>query len=106
MRLQGRQDLVSPIDQRFSIEFPSGGDLFENGGKPGAAEFVFRGKVGGTDHRFQVGREPNIHRPAPASRGGLDEGHVDTVHIGAFLAVDLHADKLLIHDRGDLLVLE
>ena len=38
------------------------------------------------------GREPDGHGPAAAAGGGLDEGHVDAVDVGALFAVDLDGD--------------
>ena len=67
---------------------------------------VFWRKVGPAKKGLQIGREPDAHRPSAAPSQPLHIAHVETVHIGTFLAVDLHIDKVLVHQGGDLGILE
>ena len=50
---------------------------------------VFRGEVGSTDKRCELWSKPYAHGPAATARCCLDKGHVNLVHIGAFLAIFL-----------------
>ena len=59
------------------------------------AELPQRGgrQVRAAPERLAVGREQHGHRPAAAPAAKLHEAHVDAVHVGPLLAVDLHADE-------------
>ena len=63
-------------------------------------------EVGAAEERSQVRREEDAHRPAAGAGHGLDGGHVDVVEVRPLLAVHLDADEVLVHERGDLGVLE
>ena len=67
---------------------------------------LFGWEVGAADERLEIGRQPNAHRPAAMSGGGLDEGHVNSVHVRPFLAVDLHVDEFAIQDFRRRVILE
>ncbi len=56
--------------------------------------------------RKLLGREEHVQRPAAAARHRLDGLHVEGVHIGALLAVDLHAHEALVHQLGRARILE
>ena len=53
-----------------------------------------------------LGREEDGHRPAAVARHGLHRLHVDVVDVRALLPIDLHADEVLVHEPGDVLVFE
>ena len=63
------------------------------------------GVVGAREERVAVVVEHDGHRPAtlPGHRRGL---HVDRVHVGPLLAVDLDADEVLVEVRRGGVVLE
>ncbi len=53
-----------------------------------------------------LGREERIQRPTPVSGHRLAGLHTHRVYVRALLAVDLDSDEALVHDIGDLGVLE
>ena len=52
------------------------------------------------------GVQEDGHRPAAVSGHRLHGGHVDGVEVRALLAVDLDVHEVLVHERGDVGVLE
>ena len=63
-------------------------------------------EVRAAEERLAVRREEHRHRPA-ALAGQRDDGvHVDRVDVGPLLAVDLHADEVVVHQPRRRLVLE
>ena len=64
------------------------------------------GEVRARVERPAVGRAPHAHRPAAAAGQRLHRLHVDRVDVGALLAVDLHVDEALVHERGGVGILE
>src|ERR1035441_1677855 len=63
-------------------------------------------EVGAAEERLELRRQPDRHRPATAARGGLDERHVDAVHIGTLFAIHLDGHVVAVQEGGDLFVLE
>ena len=63
-------------------------------------------EVGAGVERHAVGGEERVERPAAVAGHRLHGVHVDRVDVRALLAVDLDADEVLVHQRGDLRVLE
>ena len=53
-----------------------------------------------------VRREERVQRPAAGAGHRLHGVHVDRVDVRALLAVDLHADEVVVHDQRDVRVLE
>ena len=47
-----------------------------------------------------------VERPAPVALNHLHGVHHELIHFGAFLAVDLYADEMLVHQVGDPRLLE
>lgn len=47
------------------------------------------GEVGRAHERLEVRGQPHAHRPAPAPRGGLNEGHEALVHVRPLFPVHL-----------------
>ena len=66
--------------------------------KAGAAVAVLGREIGAAEERLQIGREPDRHRPAAAAGGGLHEGHVDAVDVGALFAVDFDGDEVSVQE--------
>ncbi len=62
--------------------------------------------VGAGKERLSVGGHENGQRPAAAARHDLADGHVDPVHVGPLLAVDLDADEELVQEARHLGILE
>src|SRR5208282_465060 len=91
----------------FTTAFlPERGDLLEHLQKARTALTVVRWKIRAAQKRLQFRREKNVHWPAAAPGRGLDEHHVNFVHVRPFLAVHLDADKMFVEKRADLFVLE
>src|SRR5438105_13045751 len=81
-------------------------DSFQYLRKTGVAVSIYRRKISSADEWFQIGREPDTHRPTTAAGCRLDEGHVNAIDIRPFFTIDFDVHKLAIHDRGRLFVLE
>jgi hypothetical protein len=86
---------------------PGIGDGPQQAGEAGAAVAVVGREVGAGVERLQVGRQKDRHWPAALPLvEHLHRGHVDMVEVGAFLAVNLDGDEMLVENRGDVGVLE
>ncbi len=60
-------------------------------------------EVGAAEERLELRGQEDVQRPAALAGHGLDGGHVDFIDVGALLAVELHADEVLIHHVGHFL---
>ncbi len=78
----------------------------EDGGEAGQAAARHGREVRPTEVRRTPGGEEDGHRPAPPAGHRLDRLHVDGIHVGALLAVDLDVDEELVHQAGDAGILE
>ena len=100
IRARLRVDLLALLAPRLARSPPA----------PGASSAVpWRGcrrEVGAGVERHAVGRQERVQRPAAVAGHRLHGVHVDRVDVGALLAVDLDAHEVLVHQRGDLGVLE
>ncbi len=67
---------------------------------------VFLRDVGAGKEGLALGRHEDGQGPAAAARHDLADAHVDPVHVGPLLAVDLDADEGLVHEPGHLGILE
>ena len=65
-----------------------------------------RREVGAGVERQPLRGEEHRHRPAAGTGDRLHHAHVDAIHVGPLLAVDLHVDEVLVHHRRDRIVLE
>ena len=63
-------------------------------------------KIGPAVERHALGSEKHGHGPAAAARHRLHGLHVDLVDVGPLLTIHLDVHEELVHERGDLLVLE
>ena len=63
-------------------------------------------EVGAGVERDPLGGQERVERPAAVSRHGLAGLHADRVDVGPLLAIDLDAHEALVHQRGDVGVLE
>ena len=86
---------------------PEVGDAAQQRAEAGTAVAVLGREVGAGEERLLVRGQEHGHRPAAVplvhGQGGR---HVDVVEVGALLAVHLDGDEVLVHERGDLFVLE
>jgi hypothetical protein len=53
-----------------------------------------------------LGSEEHRHRPTAVLGHHLHSVHIDLVQVGALFAIDLDTDEVLVHQSGDLFVLE
>src|ERR1043165_6764225 len=81
-------DFASAFGDFFTILFPGGRDSLQNFLEAGLAITILRRKIGPTDERLKIGREPNAHRPATTSGRSLDKSHIDAIDVRPFLAID------------------
>jgi len=64
------------------------------------------GKIGPSMEGLQVRGEEHRHGPTAPPGDHLHRLHVDAVQVGTFLAVDLDADEVFVHELGHVDVLE
>ncbi len=82
------------------------GDRVEDARQAWHAVPVLGREVGAAEERREAGGQEDRHRPASGAGHRLNGGHVDVVEVGALLAVHLDRHEALVHERGDLGVLE
>src|SRR4051812_40157664 len=66
----------------------------------------FGRKVGAAKKWFEVRSEKYIERPSTLAGRGLNEGHVNFVHVRALLTVHFHADKIFVQEFCDFIAFE
>ena len=98
--------LLALLHEPRTVVFPGGGDACEQRCEAGASVAILRRKIGAAEERLQIRREPDAHRPTAGAGGCLHEGHVNLVHVGAFLAVDFDAYEIFVEDSCDRRVLK
>ncbi len=67
---------------------------------------LVRREISAPEKWFQVRREKDIQRPAAAAGRGLDERHVNFIHVRTLFAIHFDADKMFIEKRADLVILK
>ena len=101
------RQLGALVAQRGLVLAPQVGDADQQRAEAGPAVFVLGREVRAGEERLLVRGQEHGHRPAAVplvhGQGGR---HVDVVQVRALLAVDLHGDEVLVHEGGDVLVLE
>ena len=88
------------------VLFPSRRDPFQDFSETRLTVSVFRREIGAADEWFQIGCEPDAHRPAAAAGRCLDEGHVNAIDVGPFFTIDFDVHKVAVHDRGGRFIFE
>jgi len=97
-------NLYGLCEDSLFIVRPGFRDAIEHREKSRTPEGIVRREVGAADKGLEVRREPHAHRPAASARGGLHEGHINAVHVGAFLAVHLDVHEMVVHEGSDFRV--
>jgi hypothetical protein len=105
-RLEMIREAARLFLQSLTLLRPRLGDAHQHPAKRRQAVAVVRRKVSAAVERLEARREKHRHRPAAMPRHDLHRGHVNLVEVGAFLAVDLDADEVLVQKLADLRVLE
>ena len=105
LRERGRH-LLGRLDERAAPLAPHLRDPRDELAHPRRSEPGLLREIGPGEERAPVRGQD--HGQGPAARAGqeLADGHVDLVHVGPLLAVDLDADERLVQELGDLWVLE
>src|SRR5207253_1851628 len=78
------QNLRSLLGNFLVVLLPSRRNSIQYLGKTRLTESIFRRKISPADERFQIGREPDTHRPTAAAGCRLDKGHINAIDIGPF----------------------
>ena len=105
--LRQRRDDFRPLLANFFVTlFPGRRDAFEHLGESRLSVSIFRREISSAHERFQLGREPDAHRPAATAGRGLDERHVDAVHVRPLLAIDFDVHEFAVHDCRHFRALE
>ncbi len=97
---------VGALADLLAVLLPGLRDRLQDLGPGRHAMTRLRGEVGAAVERDLLGREEDVERPAAATRHPLHGLHVERVDVRALLAVDLHADEVLVHHRRRRRVLE
>src|SRR5215212_1438324 len=87
-----RNRLGRRLDSR-AILLPRARNLLQDVDETRPSPLRRRWKVGAAVKRLQRRREPDAHGPAAGTGRRLYEGHIDAVHIGPLLAIDLDRDE-------------
>ena len=106
VRLDRGDELLGLLGHLLALVGPDVGDRLHDPREPRHPGPVRRGEVRARVERPGVGSEEHGHRPAALTGEGLHRVHVDRVHVGPLLAVDLHVHEETVHHRRDLGVLE
>ena len=85
---------------------PGAGQLRQDLHEPRPSPPARRRKVGAAVERLQRRRQPHAHRPPAGPGGGLDEQHVDAVHVGPLFAVHLDRHEVLVEHLRHAGILE
>ncbi len=101
----GGQLLGNPGNFTFVVAIGFAGGL-KDAGEAGHIEAVGGRKVGAAIEGLALGGEKDGHRPAAAAGEHLDGFHIDGVEVGAFLAVNLDVDEVVVHQGSDGGILE
>ena len=81
-------------------------DLLKQLRKARTAVTIVRREISAAKKRFPFRREKNIQRPAAGTGRGLDEGHVNLVHVRPLFAIHLDADEVLVQKSRNFFILE
>ena len=101
------QVLVQPIRRICDIItfFPiMPGNGFQNLGKARYVVPALRRKIRAAVKRDTLRRQKHAHRPPTGTGHNLYRIHINFIHIGAFFPIDLHVDKMRIHNLRDFLI--
>src|ERR1700730_4770732 len=72
-------NLRSLLGDFFVVLLPSRRNPFQYLRETRLTESILRRKISPSDKRFQIGREPDAHRPATAARRRLHKRHVNAI---------------------------
>ena len=103
---QRGRHLVGRLDEGRAPLAPHLGDPRDELAHARGPEPALLREVGPGEERAPVRGHDHRQRPAARARQELADGHVDLVHVGPLLAVDLDADERLVQEPRDLRVLE
>src|SRR5579863_4098341 len=77
------------------------GNAQQHPSKAGASVAIARGKISAAIKRLAIGREKRRERPSALPADRLHRRLVANVDVRTLVAVHLHRDEVLIHDRGN-----
>ena len=92
--------------ERRALVAPRRVDSVENLRERGPAPTRRRRPIGAAEERRAVGRKEHRHRPAALLAHRMQRRHVKRVDVRPLLAIDLHVDEQIVHQRRDRRVLE
>ena len=95
----GVQDVATP-------RFPKLADVLEDLHQARPTVTAIGRKIGSAVKRFQLRRKKNVERPAALSAHGLNERHINLVHVRALFAVHFDADKMFVQELRRRFVLK
>ena len=101
--VEGSYDLIALLENALRVVGPrivNTSEQFRKGRRSQASAAIRR-EVGASVEGLAIGSQPNVERPASASGQLLNEGHVDAVDVGPFLAIDFDADVVFVEISGD-----
>ena len=78
----------------------------EDAGEPRQVVAIDRREIRASVEGLALRGEKHGQRPTPASGQHLHRVHIDLIHVWPLFTIDLDVDEELVHQRGDLLILE
>ena len=78
----------------------------EDAGEPRQVVAIDRREIRASVEGLALRGEKHGQRPTPASGQHLHRVHIDLIHVRPLFAINLDIDEELVHQRGDLLILE
>jgi len=102
--LQALMEIRGGVEDVAMPRFPKLADVLEDLREAGPTVAAIGRKVGPAVKRFQFRRKKNVERPAALSAHGLDERHINLVHVRALFAVHLDADEVFVQEFRRLFV--
>ena len=104
--IQRRHDLIDVLGHVLRLVPVGLHHRLQHPGEPRHALPVLGRVVGAAEKRLPLGGQEHGHGPAAPPGQHLHRVHVDLVQVGPLLPVHLDAHVVLVHQRGDGLVLE
>ncbi len=104
--LQARMDIRRRLGQFGAARLPEPLYLLQELEEARPAMTVVRREIGAAVEGLQVRREKHVERPPALTARRLDEGHIDLIHVRAFLPIHFDADKVRVEEGSHLRIFE
>ena len=96
MRLDGLGKVLTLTGNFVGALLPDLGQACKQGAESGAPVTILGRIIGAAEERFELRRKKNAHRPTSRASRTLNKSHIDAVHVGPLLPIDLNTDEVII----------